>query len=146
MTPIKSMTPSEVKIFFLKVEDNESKLGKICSTVKHHFNQRDRILITASDETAATYIDQLLWRVPPESFIPHTIASQPINEAIVITTGLRNLNRATILINLCPNASPIIHDFQTVYELMDMTAPAKTTLSKQRYKTYEQAGCSINLI
>jgi DNA polymerase-3 subunit chi len=136
----------EVKLFFLKVEDVESKLGKICSTVKNHFNQRDKILITVPDEASATYVDQLLWRLPPESFIPHVIAAQPINEAVVITTGLRNLNQATILINLCPNPSSILQHFQTVYELMDMTAPIKTTLSQQRYETYKKAGYSITII
>lgn len=140
------MTPSEVKVVFLKVEDIEGKLGKICSTVKHHFNQRERLLITVPDDASADYLDQLLWRMPPESFIPHLIASQPVNEAVVITTGLRNLNQAAVLINLCQNASPIAHSFQIVYELMDMTAPMKATLSQQRYEAYQKAGRSINLI
>lgn len=134
-----------MNIFFLTVKDTENKLKKICLTVKEHFNRRERILITAPDDASAKYIDQLLWRLPQESFIPHVLSYQPVNEAVVVTTTLHNLNEASILINLCPSCSPILHLFQTTYELFDHTTPGKAALSQQRYDTYLNAGYSVKV-
>jgi DNA polymerase III subunit chi len=123
-------------IIFLSVANNATKLEKICSTVYQHYEQKERVLITVPSQEAALYIDQLLWRSPEESFLPHLITETPSEEPVVITTVLRNLNQAKILLNLCPEASGIASEFSRVYELLDLTHPSKEKLSRERQAAY----------
>lgn len=110
---------------------------------QHHFLQGDSILIVVPNQEAAVFIDQLLWKRPEESFLPHVIASSPIKERVVITTRKENLNKARVLFNLCPEACPFANEFEEVYELHDETQADKLELSQKRRDTYVAAGYEI---
>lgn len=126
------------KVHFLKVVDNQTKLVRITQTVQKHFEQNAAVLILAPNLEAAQYIDQLLWKYPEESFLPHAIAEGPTTERIAISTDSRNVNKATVLINLCPAVPANYHEFHTIYELYDQTHPSKEELSRQRHTFYQQ--------
>jgi DNA polymerase III subunit chi len=131
------------RVIFISVKDNNSKLNVICQTVQNLFIQKKAVLILVPNEEAASYVDQLLWRLPEESFLPHRIAFNPTNEPVVITTKAENMNQAHVLFNLCPNASPIYRDFETIYELDDRTHPTKEQLSQQRKAFYASNNCLV---
>src|SRR5687768_7992650 len=107
--------PKPVQVFFLRVTDNATKLQRLCAVVQKHFENKERILITTPSAEAAHYMDQLLWRMPEESCVPHTIVNATTNESIAITTSHTNVNQAPILINLCPEAMKDISTFHTIY-------------------------------
>lgn len=130
-------------VIFIRVLDNASKTMHICKSIQHHFDQGEKILITVANDEAATYVDLLLWRLPEESFLPHLVSQQPSYEHVVITTVKENLNKATVLLNLCQEASPIGSQFKTIYELYDETHPDKLKLSKQRKQSYQSQGFSV---
>lgn len=141
------MSQSNIKhkpmIIFLRVADNSAKTARLCTIVQQHFEHGDRMLITVANDEVAGYVDQLLWRLPEESFLPHQIVRGPSEEKIVITTGKENYNKAKVLLNLCPDASPISSQFQIVYELLDETHPDKLRLSQQRQRDYEAGGYNV---
>jgi DNA polymerase-3 subunit chi len=124
-------------ITFIQVKDNKSKIETICSTIAERYRLGEKVLIYVATEQAACYIDQLLWRSPEESFLPHSILDKPTNERIVITLLTQNLNQAENLFNLSPTVPPFYDQFRAVYELMDETDPAKLQASLQRKKEYE---------
>ncbi len=138
-TPLKNET-----VTFLATPNNQQKIKAICSTVEHHFLLEDSLLILAPSEEAAAYLDQLLWRFPESSFLPHAIAQQPTEERIAITTREENLNQARVLLSLLPNLSSIWQQFPHVYELMDTTHPEKQILSENRLKQYQKLGATIH--
>lgn len=133
-------------IFFLKVADNSSKLKRLCDVIQEHFLEGVHIQISVPSAEAATYIDQLLWRLPEESFLPHFIVHEKSSAQIVITTKPENLNKATILFNLCPEVPPMSDFFEKIYDLYDETQPSKLALSQQRQSAYQAAGHSISLL
>ncbi len=135
----------KTKVHFLKVIDNQSKLIRITQTIQKHFEQNATVLIIVPTIEAAQYIDQLLWKLPEESFLPHAIAEGPTTERIAISTDARNVNHATILLNLNQTAHPHPKEFHTIYELYDQTHPSKEELSQQRHATYQQQGLDIIL-
>jgi len=128
-------------IQLLKVKSNQEKLSKLCQTVKYHFDRHERLLIAVPNDEVARYLDNLLWRFPPESFLPHKVVSKESDFPIVITTTMENLNRASILINLLPGANPICLQFDTIYEIYDETDPVKENLSRERLTAYKALGC-----
>lgn len=130
-------------VTFLKVMDNTAKAKRISDAVNHYFLQNISVLITVPNDQAAQYIDQLLWRLPDSSFLPHQLTQSPSKELIVITTAQDNVNQAKTLINLCPEATQIPDQFITIIELLDHTSPEKLLLSQQRQAAYQSLGYTI---
>lgn len=130
-------------IVFLRVENKQSKLMRICDVVHKYFSLGERILISIMNETSAKFIDALLWQIPPESFLPHLIAEDFCEEPIVITQSKKNLNKASILINLQKDAFANTETFSKIYELKDLTSLEKHDLSCKREKEYKKMGLQI---
>lgn len=129
-------------IYFLEVADNAAKLQCICNTTLELFYKNKKILIAVATNEAAIYIDQLLWKQPEESFLPHVVSKSAVNDRVVITTAQANLNQAEVLINLCSDTPSNFKAYQTIYELMDLTHPEKKALSEKRLAAYKAAGFS----
>jgi len=134
------------QIYFIRVTDNISKVQKLCSLVSSHFTKKDKVLITVPSNEAAVYLDQLLWKIPEESFVPHSIAHSTTKEQVVITTTLSNINQASILINLSGNLHPNPGSAALIYELLDMTSREKEAVSRQKQEAYRQAGHHVEEI
>ncbi len=138
------MSPNtDLKVIFIDVADNATKLQRLCAIVEKHFSKKEHVLILAPSDDAANYIDQLLWRMPEESFIPHVIAKSPTKELIAISTQKSNHNQAQIIINLCTEIPPHEASVHLIYELLDRTHPAKEELARQRLAAYQTAGAKI---
>lgn len=131
-------------VIFLSVKDNASKIARICETVHHHFELKEHLLILVPSEEAAKYIDQLLWRFPEESFLPHSYTNKASKDLVTITTQLKNLNESSILFNLCPEVSLISQEFKKIYDLFDETHPQKLQLSQQRESIYHTRGYHVH--
>jgi DNA polymerase-3 subunit chi len=132
-------------IQFIRVATNHIKLTKLCETIQRHFDLGQSIMVATPGEEVSNYIDQLLWRLPEESFLPHVCANQPVKERIVITTSQKNLNEASILMNLCPQIASFPNEFELIYELFDETQPAKTEIASGRLESYKQQGYEVKL-
>lgn len=130
-------------VIFLKVMDNAMKAKRLSEAVSYYFLQQVSILLLVPNDQAAQYVDQLLWRLPENSFLPHQITQEATNEFIAISTVQSNLNQAQTLINLCPMASPIADQFITIIELLDHTSVEKLQLSQQRQAAYRSLGYAI---
>ncbi|ADI38401.1 DNA polymerase III, chi subunit [Waddlia chondrophila WSU 86-1044] len=135
----------KMNIRFLKTTDNVTKLRRISASVEHYFLKKKRVLITVPSETAATYLDDFLWKQPKEGFLPHSVSTQACSDEIVITTKQENLNQAEILINLCSEFSPIAGQFKTVFELWDETNALRREQSEKKFKAYEASGMKVEL-
>lgn len=128
----------KTEIIFLNVKDNQAKLSSIVNTVAKHYAQKQKILISVANENVAKYVDDLLWKQPPNSMIPHTIATVQTMQHIVITQTQNNLNNAEILINLTPDAHPAFREFSIVYDLFDETSPEKKQQSLAKQQKYQE--------
>lgn len=131
------------EIHFLRVTDTTTKLNRIVSTVYEHYLAGERVVIFVPNEQAATYIDELLWRMPIDGLLPHLIAEGSTEERVVITLSERNINRAKIALNLCPGLCKELETFEKVYELSDQTDPKKAKHSQEKLLGYQKLGiCS----
>jgi DNA polymerase-3 subunit chi len=131
------------ELIFLRVTDNQTKLRRIASTVQQHFVKGERILIIVPNNKAASFVDEFLWKIPEESFLPHSPLPCGSNERVVITEDDKNPNRATIAINLCPEPIKRCAQFERIYELFDQTEQGKEGLSKQKILEYEKMGLEL---
>lgn len=128
----------------LLVRSGAEKLEAVTSVVADHFHRGARLLILVENPEAAQFVDDLLWRLPPDSFLPHSIAEGAVDLPVVITRRHENLNRATVLVSLVPIVSPIATQFSLVVDLDDQTSPQKRALSAERKRAYEAMGLTLD--
>lgn len=133
------------RVCFIQVSDNNTKLQKISAVIYDHFVKNDKVLIAVPSNEAALYIDQLLWKMPEESFLPHSISNFPTKERVTITTSLTNVNQASILINLLTDLHPDPGPVNMIYELLDLTSKDKELISRKKHAAYTNAGHQLQM-
>lgn len=133
------MTASSRVIFF-QVSDNAAKLKKIVEMAQYHFSHKEPLLFFVEEEKSEKFVDELLWKQPPTSFLPHVVTDLPSNDFIVITKSKNNVNNAKVVFNLCPTALFLSEPVKIIYEFEDLTAPIKKNLSSERFDCYKKAG------
>lgn len=131
------------RVIFFQVSDTGSKLKKIFETARLHFDKKEPILFFAEEEKSQRFVDELLWKQPPASFLPHNVSDGPTQDLVVITKSKNNVNNAKFAFNLCPTALFINEPLKIIYEFEDLTAPIKKNLSSQRFDAYKKAGFFI---
>ncbi|HSX13244.1 MAG TPA: DNA polymerase III subunit chi [Chlamydiales bacterium] len=127
------------RVIFFHVRDAASKLKWICQTTREHFEKQEPFLILVEDIKSQEFVDDLLWRLPETSFLPHVVSDEPTNDFIAITKTKNNVNQARVAFNLCSTPLLIDSPFRIIYEFEDLTNPNKSKLSSIRFDAYKAA-------
>lgn len=139
------MSPTNKRtVRFVQVNTNGEKQHTLCRIVMDHLSKKEKTAIFVPTNEAAAYIDQLLWNLPKEGFIPHAVCHSPTDEPVAITTRAANVNNARIIVNLMPNALLDGPEALVIYELNDMTSSDKEALSRNKQQAYSDAGFVIS--
>jgi DNA polymerase IIIc chi subunit len=128
---------SLTRVVFFQVADAGSKLKRITETARSHFRKSEPFLFFVEDEKALNFVDELLWKFPETSFLPHS-AEPKEHVRIAITKTKTNINGAHYGFNLCPTPL-LLPGFKIIYEFEDLTVPSKKSLSTLRFNAYKQA-------
>ncbi len=133
-------TNGKAALIFLKVETKQAKLTRIYEAIKFFYLKNKKIILFTPSAEAAQLLDNTLWHMSPEDFIPHSIQTQKNNEPICITEIQQNLNNAEIAFNLCETCLKTVNDFAYVFELFDSTQPHRKELSQRKMADYQSLG------
>lgn len=138
-------TSDEIKprVVFFQIKMPQDKPSCLVQIVKRHFLHKEPILIVVEEDKALRFVDELLWKHDPDSFLPHAILEQTGQEWIAITKVKKNQNSARYAFNLCPTPLLIDGPFRTIYEFEDATNASKKNLTNLRYDAYKKAGYPI---
>lgn len=130
------------RVTFFQVRDAATKLSKLCQITQAHFEKKEPLQIVVPDKAALEFVDTLLWRFPEESFLPHSIATAPCSDLIVITCERTLLNEPKAFFNLC--SSPLLNSkVKVIYDFDDFTSPDKKQASDKRFIAYREAQFQI---
>lgn len=133
------MTLPTTRVIFFQVREIAAKLKTLCETVQSHFEKKEHFLILVEDAKAQEFVDELLWKSPDTSFLPHIASDEKISDLIAITKTKNNVNSAKVAFNLCSTPLLIDPPFRLIYELEDLTNPNKNKLSSLRFDAYKAA-------
>ena len=131
------------KVIFFQIKNVKAKLIKLVQTAMHHFEKKEKLLIQVSDEASLNYVDELLWKVPIEGFLPHVVSEKSVDDFIVITKTQENLNKSPYLFNLSQEIIDLDTSYKIIYDFDDYTSSKKQEKSKKRFEVYRQAGFKI---
>jgi len=121
------------KIIFFKVKTNSEKLKKIVEVATFYQEKSLPLTILVPDEKAQAFIDELLWKLPETSFLPHSTDN---TENIQIRVFSKGANYQKHIFNLCSFDLPI-DPYLTIYELEDQTSKVKLESFRNKIKIYQ---------
>lgn len=133
------MSDPTLRVVFFQVKDPKAKVEKLATTAAFHFERKERFLILADTADAVQYIDELLWKTPKTSFLPHLAGEGAVESLVAITSDKKNVNQARFVFNLCSTPLFIEGPFRIIYEFEDLSSPAKQQLSQIRFDAYKKA-------
>jgi DNA polymerase-3 subunit chi len=134
------MNTYETHVVFFQIRQVKEKLIRLSEQAAFHFERKEFLIILAEDEKAALFVDELLWKSPPTSFLPHTMSEEASSDYIAISRSKKNINQARYAFNLCPTPLLIEGPFKIIYDFEDLTSPAKQKFSEIRFDAYKKAG------
>ena len=129
---------SETRAIFFQVQNAQAKMDRMTETAKFHFQRKEPLLFFVESEKAEKFLDELLWKMPPHSFLPHGPSDAPTQELIAITKTKVNVNAAHFAFNLCPTPL-LLAGFKLIYDFEDLSSPGKKSLFALRFNAYKQA-------
>jgi DNA polymerase-3 subunit chi len=109
---------------------------------RHHGRGR-RVLVRAGDAAEAGRLDQALWTVAPDSFLPHAVAGGPdaAAEPVLITAGRAgNPNSAEAVILLHPPEEGPPLGFAVVHLLLPAADGPELAACRELYRRLSQGG------
>lgn len=127
------------RVIFFQVNDAQSKIRTIVQKAKEHFEKKEPLMFFVDGEKALLFLDELLWKYPKTSFLPHVCSDEVTKDFICITQTKKNLNEAKYVFNLCPTCLFLETSPKVIYELEDLSAPLKKNLSSERFDTYKRS-------
>ncbi|MGL5949774.1 MAG: DNA polymerase III subunit chi [Aeromonas sp.] len=99
------------------------------------------VYVYCQDEPQALRIDELLWQLPSERFVPHQLQGEQ-GQAPVEIGHRPPARRYARLINLTTQVPPFAAGFGEVIDFVPSDEGQKQ-LARERYKQYRQAGHTL---
>ncbi len=131
-------------VFYLidKPRYRENPLRVVCALARKAFEARQPLLILARDDAQAEAIDQLLWEMEEDAFIPHQIAGDAdddITAVLIVPPGTATPDRA-LVINLRDECAP--GSWERALEVVPAEVDARAG-SRQRWTEYKSRGIEL---
>ena len=119
-----------------------------CNLSELLWRKNKRILIYCKNKSQATRLDDALWELPENSFIPHNISEDNLDNITPIKLSwsqyITNTNYNT-LINLAQDFNTFVSTFNEVIDFVPYETSLKE-LARNRYKLYRNIGFQLNII
>lgn len=122
----------------------DQPLRLVCELARKACDAGQWTLVLARDATQAEALDDLLWDMGDEVFIPHQIAGADIEEdeaQVLIAPPEVDAPLRPLVINL--RDAPVEGGFERVLEVVPADASARGPL-RERWKQYQARGFELN--
>lgn len=120
-----------------------------CEKIVEAWQNRQRVLVACQDQAQAERIDEYLWQLDTENFVPHNLAGEGLKSGSPVeicwpqkrsSNGSRHL-----LINLQEQYPEFAGVYRDIIDFVPIEEQQKS-LARERYKTYKQAGFNLKTI
>jgi len=136
------MTTPRVQFYF----NAESPLALGCELIGKAYAGGRQIAVRTADAGGAQQLDQLLWTLNQQSFIPHVLAESTLaaETPIIIATPGREpqWRHNDMLFNLAADVPPDFERFRLLIEIVGTHEEDKQP-ARQRWSQYKAAGLRL---
>ena len=119
-----------------------------CQKIAAFWQQQKRILVACQTQQQAEKLDEYLWQLDAEHFIPHNLAGEGprMGAPVELCWPQRRSNTPReILINLQYDYAPFMAIFNDIIDFVPTEETLKS-LARTRYNAYKQAGFNLKTI
>lgn len=103
---------------------------------------KPHVFILCPDDDFLQQLDEKLWIIEPEAFLPHAIASENkkdnAKQPILLGTSINHDNNPAVLINGGLEVPPAFQGFTHIVDFVDAWDEDLKQASRERFKTYRQ--------
>ncbi len=136
----------KVNFYLLKQNAAEARLALACRLAEQQSRTGQRVYIVTESQEAAREMDQLLWSFVPDSFVPHTLATDDnaAKAPVVIGHTAAIPAATTCVLNLGDLPVADQAGLAAIAEFILNDAEAKAD-SRVRWNHYKQLGFELQL-
>lgn len=119
-----------------------------CDQIVENWQRGIRILVSCQDQVQAEKIDEYLWQLQPDRFVPHNLIGEGLkggSPVEIAWVGKRGNGQRQLLINLQEQ----FPEFSPTYDDIIDFVPAEQRLkelARKRYQTYKEMGFKLKTI
>lgn len=135
------MNSSSCQVDFYVMEDPRKSVDQLaCQLAMMAWEQGLRSLVVVPDSSQIQPLDDLMWSLPQERFLPHQ-AGVGASQAPVSIGSMADLDQAQadVIINLDLAAVPNPHRFRRLLELVP-AREAERQASRDKFRAYRELG------
>lgn len=136
----------QARFYTLDEITDEQTNAFVCSLVHELLQERQRILIVCEQQAQAEALDELLWQLPVDAFVPHNLMGEgPTQGTPVLLTWLplpEQVGQRTAVINLSQTPIQQAQKFRLLIELVPVATAARQR-AREHYKLYRQQGMQM---
>ena len=136
--------------YLMETTDTQDGLSAVevlaCELAGSRWREGKRILIACESQQQAIRLDETLWQLPVDAFLPHNLAGEgPHYGAPVELSWPERRGNAPrdLLISLLPQFADFATAFTEVVDFVPYEESLKQ-LARERYKAYRLAGFNLN--
>ncbi len=131
----------ETKVHFESLE-HADRIKGIANLLFRRNRFTPHVFILCPDEDFMRQLDEILWTIRPEAFLPHAIASDNTasnaKHPILLATHINRDNQAAVLVNGGLEVPPELEGFSHIVDFVDAWDEDLKQASRERFKTYRQ--------
>ena len=108
-------------------------LEHACQLAGYHYRQGQRVFIATADQALSEALDELMWQLEPERFIPHNLQGEGPNYGAPVEIGHQPpRGRRQVLINLCHPVPAFALNFEQIIDFIP-DDPALKQQARERF-------------
>lgn len=121
--------------------------SRACTLVANAYGNRQKVIILCATQQQAEQLDELLWQLPAERFVPHNLYGEGPSSGtpVEICWHKSQLARRQVVVNLSASMLDAPQQFQHIIDFVPVEEEAKQA-ARVRYKQYQQAGCQMQFL
>ena len=128
-----------VEFYVLSSATAEGRLRAACQLASKAWKAGLPVFLRAADAEQCAELDRLLWSFRAESFIPHGLHEEDPQSPVVIGLDQIPAQAGGVLLNLHPQLSPHLAQFNRVIEIVNQE-PALLAQCRDNFRQYRQLG------
>ncbi len=131
-----------VRFYVLKSSHDKARIQFVCRLCEKAQQSGKKTTVLCDSESVAEQLDQALWLMGPESFLPHCRLEDALAEkaAVLIAVSPERGPSSEVLINLSLDEKVNIPaGCEKVFEVVNQN-PSVVSSSRERYRYYQAQG------
>lgn len=136
---------ARIDFYLLPQSTHEARLHFALKLCQKALNHQLTTAIWLDDHTQAAELDALLWKVQPESFLPHSLTPTPPPLPLLILCVDQEIPKdRQYLINLSKQLPPNVQNFARVAEIVIQASPILEN-TRNHYRSYKQSQHELHM-